>query len=128
METLLLLDNAKILELHNSKILVSLKVSSHVTPESYYLLFLLFIYLFIYLFISESLFKKCTTIHLTRKLPFWVVNRCWLAHFEYKEIFGQSFQKFQNDLFDLKISISVFKRSSYQMWALKLLLIYILIL
>ena len=48
LETLLLLDNAKILELHNSKILVSLKVSSHVTPESYYLLFLLFIYLLIY--------------------------------------------------------------------------------
>ena len=77
-ETLLLLDNAKILESHNSKILVSLKVPSYVTPESYLSIYLS-IYLFIYLFISKfpsHYFKNYTTIHLTRKFLFWVVNRC----------------------------------------------------
>ena len=37
--------------------------------------------------------NKCTTIHLTRKFPFWVFQRCSPAHFEYKESFGKSWVK-----------------------------------
>ena len=66
--------NSEVLSLFNN-----IKIPSYVTPELkknsiYYL-------------------NKCTTIHLTRKFPFWVFQRCSPAHFEYKESFGKSWVK-----------------------------------
>ena len=91
-------NNTKIPELKNSEVLVSLKVPSYVPPD---------------FFLIGVIILVFPPLSMTWKFPFWVFKKCSLAHFEYKESFGQIWVKITESSLSWKFLFRIFKRCSF---------------